>query len=152
MRHAFASISPESNTKYIYISRGTSTRRVLNERHLVDKLCEIAPFVLIDLESLSLPEIISLFKAAKVVIGSYSEYSVLSVFMDEGSSLIEFFGPYCQGEEFKNLAYQSKINYYCNNISTSSAAIGAGNCDQNFFVDIVDICELVRDAMGNMIQ
>jgi capsular polysaccharide biosynthesis protein len=96
---------------FIYLSRGGAKRKILNETAVISELQKVAPFICINAEDYTFGEQISIFKSAKIVVGSHGAGLVNSVFMQEGTVMVELLGPNYQAPMFKNLANQANLVY-----------------------------------------
>jgi capsular polysaccharide biosynthesis protein len=77
----------------LYISRAKSSRKIINEDYLIGKLNTVTKVQCLTLEDYTFTEKISIFKAAKIIIGSYGAGLVFSMFTEENSQLIDILGP-----------------------------------------------------------
>lgn len=108
-------VSPKAKRK-IYISRNDSTRKIVNEKKLLNKLKRYG-FESICLSKLSLKEQATLFSEASLILSSHGAGLTNLMFCSDGAELIEIFPPrdvmmrFAKPDTFKKLASALKIKY-----------------------------------------
>jgi hypothetical protein len=137
---------------YIYLSRGDAKRKILNEDSVFSELRKVAPFVFINAQDYTFAEQISIFNSAKFVIGSHGAGLINSIFMSEGSALIELLGPNYQAPMFKNMAHQSNLLYDSCGFDLNLMSIGQSvqDWDADYEFNIDGLLESVSVVYNNL--
>ena len=99
--------------KRLYISRAdATTRRVLNERELVDCLSSFG-FSTVTLFDKSVSEQATLFASAELIVAPHGSGLTNLVYCDPGSTVIELFSPTFINPIFWTLSETLGLEYYC---------------------------------------
>ena len=101
--------STSSENRKIYITRGTSRRRVINEEELLPFLANEG-FQLVDMNKLSLLDQIETVARADVICGPHGAGLATAIFARPGATLIEFCGAYLT-RHFRITAEIAGLNY-----------------------------------------
>lgn len=137
---------------YVYLSRGGAKRKILNESAVISELQKVAPFVFINAEDYSFADQISIFKSAKIVVGSHGAGLVNSLFMQEGTAIVELLGPNYQAPMFRNLAYQANLIYKSIGYNSDLMSLGQSghSWDSDYEFNIEPLFQSLYEVFQNL--
>ena len=108
-------IAPKSNgiAEKIYITRRKATyRKITNENEVLKTLSKL-DFKVIELESITWPEQVNLFRNASYVIAPHGAGLTNLIFCKPQTKIIEIFAPQYVNTCFYNIATNKELDYYC---------------------------------------
>lgn len=109
--HIAEKLAPKETSRYIYIARGDSTiRQVQNEAKLMDLLANLG-FESVYLSKLSFTEQVKLFASAQVIVSPHGAGLANLSFCKEGTSLVELFSEHYVRPTYQVLAVRMHLNY-----------------------------------------
>ena len=106
------------DSKKIYITRGNSRRRVINEQEIIPFLHE-AGVEVIDMSGKSIAEQARIAASASLICGAHGAGLANSVFAKPGTKLIEFCGPYLSSH-FRILSEIAELDYTVMDVGVDS--------------------------------
>lgn len=101
---------PPRSSRRLYVRRGVSTRKVLNE-HEVLELLEPVGFESVSNEGRSVAEQAALFASADAVVAAHGSALANLVFARPGTTVVELMGRNCAVADFTELAWRRGLNY-----------------------------------------
>lgn len=142
IRKVFCKIEIEANMRVYITRKSAKSRRVLNEKDLVEKLISL-DFKVIDMRSLSIREQISLFSQTNIVVSPHGAGLTNIVFMREGSHLIEMFPMNQINDCYFELSSFSGLRYDCI-IGQDSDENSDFNCDVDLITSkVINVIESI---------
>lgn len=140
-------------SKRIYISRGSSNRKVVNEEKLMQVLAQLG-FELVTFESMSVFEQAALMAEVEVVIAPHGAGLANLVFCSPGTKVIELFSPSYVNVCYWILSNQCNLEYYYlmgeNRVNSDdknlSQGINPSMSSQDIWVNIDSFLNIIKAA------